>query len=166
MSFQKLNSDSYCVGGRHRSDTTKNHGDITSKVSKVLNGYCSICNRKKSMTVSDNIIQAESLGDFSKNLGKKERNLSKKMAKIVLKTPGGALEIGANVGSLFASRSLKAALPSLPQVISFYHIGKSLYVRKIVWSYTISIEQKSNSLYGIAPVENFDSEQRLEKWMM
>ena len=37
------------------------------------------------MTVSDNKIQAEILGDFFKNLGEKGLNVSKKMAKIVLK---------------------------------------------------------------------------------
>ena len=37
------------------------------------------------MTVGDNKIQAEGLGDFFKNLGKKGLNLSKKMAKTVLK---------------------------------------------------------------------------------
>ena len=57
MSFQKFKNDSYCVGGRHRSATTKIYDDITSKGSKVLIGYCSICNRKKSMTVSDNTIK-------------------------------------------------------------------------------------------------------------
>ena len=69
MSFQKFKSDSYCVGGRHRSSTVKIYGDITTKGSKVLLGYCSICNRKKSMTVSDNTIQAEGLSSFSKILG-------------------------------------------------------------------------------------------------
>ena len=38
MSFPKFKSDSYCVGGGHRSATVKFHGDITSKVSKVLIG--------------------------------------------------------------------------------------------------------------------------------
>ena len=33
------------------------------------------------MIVSDNTIQAEGLGDFFKNLGKKSLNVSKKMAK-------------------------------------------------------------------------------------
>ena len=47
MSFQTLKSDSFCVGGRHRSATVKIYGDITSKGSKILIGYCSICNRKK-----------------------------------------------------------------------------------------------------------------------
>ena len=47
MSFNKFKSDSYCVGGRHRSATVKIYGDITSKGSEVLIGYCSICNRKK-----------------------------------------------------------------------------------------------------------------------
>ena len=44
MSFQKFKRDAYCVGGRHRSATTKISGDITSKSSKVLIGYGSICN--------------------------------------------------------------------------------------------------------------------------
>ena len=53
MSFNKFENDSYCVGGRHRSDTIKIYGDTTSKGSKVLIGYCSVCNRKKSMSVSE-----------------------------------------------------------------------------------------------------------------
>ena len=69
MGFQKFKSDSYCVGGRHRSATTKIYGIITSKVSKVLIGYCSTCNRKKSMTVNDNTIKTNSLGELLKNLG-------------------------------------------------------------------------------------------------
>ena len=36
MSFQKFKSDSYCVGGLHKSATVKIYGDITSKGSKVL----------------------------------------------------------------------------------------------------------------------------------
>ena len=65
MSFQKFKSDSFCVGGCLRSATKKNiHDDITSKGSKVIIGYCSVCNRKKSMTVSDNTIFAEALDFF------------------------------------------------------------------------------------------------------
>ena len=71
MSFQKLKNESYCVGGGPRSSTAKIYGDINPKGSKVLIGFCSICKRKKSMTVSDNTIQAESFGDFFKSLGKK-----------------------------------------------------------------------------------------------
>ena len=46
MSFHKLEKDSYCVKGRHRSATTKIYGNITIKGSKVLIGYCSTCNGK------------------------------------------------------------------------------------------------------------------------
>ena len=46
MSFQKFETNSYCVGGRHKSATKNIYGDITSIGSKVLIGYCSICNRK------------------------------------------------------------------------------------------------------------------------
>ena len=132
-SSQKFQSDSYCVRGRHKSGTTNIVGEIrnnkkTGKEIKLLVGKCVICNRKKSMIVSDNVIQAEGLGDFLKNLGKKGLNVSKKMAKNVLKNPGRALEIGANVGTAFASRNPKAALTSLPEVIYFYHTGKGLYL--------------------------------------
>ena len=40
------------------------------------------------MIVSDNIIKAEGLGDFLKNLGKKGLNVSRKMAKNVLRKTG------------------------------------------------------------------------------
>ena len=70
MSFQKFETDSYCVGGRHRSATKNIYGDITFKGSKVLIGYCSICNRKKSMNVSDNTNKAEGLGSFFRKLRK------------------------------------------------------------------------------------------------
>ena len=91
-SSQKFQSDSYCVGWRHKSGTTNIVGEIrnnkkTGKEIKLLVGKCVICNRKKSMIVSDNVIQAKGLGDFFKNLGKKGLNVSKKMAKNVLKTP-------------------------------------------------------------------------------
>ena len=107
MSFQKFESDSYCVGGRHRSATIKIYGDITSKVSKVLIGYCSNCNRKKSMAVSDDTIKAQSLSKFCKNLGRKGLNLSKKMAKNVLNNRTKALDITAKIATAEASRNPK-----------------------------------------------------------
>ena len=98
----------------------------TGRKIEFLVGKCVICNRMKSIIVSDNTIQAEDLGDIFKNLGKKTLNVSKKIAKIVLKNPGRALEIGANVGTA------EAALTSLPEVINFYHTGKGLYLGKFV----------------------------------
>ena len=132
MSFNKFENDSYCVGGRHRSATTKIYGNITSKGSKVLIGFCSICNRKKSMTVSDNTIKAEGLGDFFKNLGKVSAKAGKKLAKNVLKNPGRALEIGANIATAAATKNPKTALGTIPEVINFYHTGKGLYLGKFV----------------------------------
>ena len=132
MSFNKFESNSYCVGGRHRSATVKIYGDITSKGSKVLIGYCSICNRKKSMTVSDNTIKAEGLGDFFKNIGKKGLNVSKKMAKNVLSNPGRALDLTAKIATAAASKNSKQALLTLPELITFYNTGKGLYLGKFV----------------------------------
>ena len=47
MTFNKFKTDSYCIGGRHRSATKNINADIASKVSKALIGYCSVRNRKK-----------------------------------------------------------------------------------------------------------------------
>ena len=131
MSFQKFKTDSYCVGGRHRSATIKTYGDITSKGSKIVIG-CSVCNRKKSITVSDNTIKAEGLGSFFKNLGKISAKASKKLAKNVISNPGRALDITAKIATAAATKSLKAALSTLPEVINFYHTGKGLYLGKFV----------------------------------
>ena len=132
MSFQNFKSDSYCVGGRHRSCTKNISGDITSKDSNVLIGNFSICNGKKTITVCDNTKQVEGLGEFFKNVGKKGLNVPKRIAKIVLKNPGRALEIRANVGTAFASRSPKADLSRLPEDINFYHTGRGFYRGKFV----------------------------------
>ena len=40
MSFQKFKTESYCVGGRHRSGTTNIVGDITCEGNKILIGPC------------------------------------------------------------------------------------------------------------------------------
>ena len=130
MSFQKFKSDSFCVGGRHRSSTMKTFGDITSKGSKVLNGFCSKCKRKKSMTASDSTIKAEGLSSFSKNLGKISAKARKKLATNVLKSPSLALEIGANVATAAASRKPKAVLSTLPELITIYNTGRGLYLGK------------------------------------
>ena len=132
MSFNKFENDSHCVGGRHRSSTVKIYGDITSKCSKVLIGYCSICNRKKSMTVSDSAIKAQGFGDFFKNLGKKRLNVSKKMARNVLSNPGRALDLTAKIATAAASRNSKQPLSTLPELIAFYNTGKGLYLGKFV----------------------------------
>ena len=134
MSFQKFKTNSYCVGARHQSATKNTYGDITSKGSKVLIGYCSIStgNKKKSMTVSDNTIQAEGLGDIFKILGKKGPNVSKKMAKNVLKNPSRALNITANIATAAGSRNPKNVMSTLPELRTFYNTRKGLYLGKFV----------------------------------
>ena len=114
MSFQIIKSDSYCVGGRHGSATSNVYGDITSKGSKILVGQCSLCSGKKSLTVTNNTITAEGLRDFSKSLGRKRTERIKNYGKNGVRSPGRAPEIGANVGTAFASRSRKVALSSQP----------------------------------------------------
>ena len=130
-------SDSYCVGGRHRSATKNIVGDITinkktGKEIKLLVGKRVICDRKKTMIVSDNVIQAEGLGDFFKKLGKVSSRAAKKLATNAPKNPARFLEIGANVATAAATKNPKAALSTLPEVINFYHTGKGLYLGKFV----------------------------------
>ena len=137
MSFQKFKSESYCVGGRHKSATKNIVGDITinkktGKEVKLLVGKCVICNRKKTMIVSDNVIQAEGLGDFFKNLGKISAKAGKKLAKNVLINPGRALDLTAKLASAAATKSPKAAISTLPEVIKFYHEGRGLYLGKFL----------------------------------
>ena len=139
MSSQKLKfeTNSYCVGGKHHSGTKNISGEITinkktNKEIKLLVGKCMVCNRKKSMIVSDNTIKAEGLGSFFKNLGKISAKAGKKLATNALKNPARFLEIGANVATAAASRNPKAALSTLPEVINFYYTRKGLYLGKFV----------------------------------
>ena len=137
MSSQNFKSDSYCVGGRHRSATKNIVGDITinkktGKEVKLLVGNCVVCNRKKTMIVSDNVIQAEGLGDFFKNLGKISAKAGKKIAKNVLNNPGRALDLTAKIATAAATKSPKAALSTLPEVINFYHKGRGVYLGKFI----------------------------------
>ena len=132
MTFNKFKEKSYCVGGRHISATKNIYGEITSRGSKVLIGFCSICDRKQSMTDSDNTIKAKGLSSFFKNLGKISVKAGKKLAANIRKNPGRALEIGANVATEAASRNPKAALSTLLEVISFYHTGNGLYLGRLV----------------------------------
>ena len=137
MSIQKFKIESYCVCGRHKSATKNIVGDITinkktGKEVKLLVGKCVICDRKKTMIVSDNVIQAEGLGDFFKNLGKSSVKVGKKLAKDVLSNPGRALDLTAKIATAAASRNSKQALSTLPELITFYNTGKGLYLGKFV----------------------------------
>ena len=113
MTFNEIETNSYCVGGRHISATKNIYGSITRKGNKVLIGYYSICKSKKSMTVSDNTIKSEGLGGFFKNLRKNSAKAGKKLATNALKNPARFLEIGANVATAAASRNPKSALLTL-----------------------------------------------------
>ena len=84
------------------------------------------------MTVSDNTIEAENLGDFCRIVGKKGPNVSKRMAKNYLRKPRRALDYTANFATAAASKNLKNVMSTLPGLITFYNTGKGLYLCKIV----------------------------------
>ena len=133
-SLQKFKSDSYCVGGRHRSGTKNIYGNVTNEGTKVLVVYCSIssCNRKLSKTVYDSTIQVERLSSFFKMLGRISAKAGKKLATDVLKNPCKALEITTNIATAAATKIPKAALSTLPEVFKFYHTGNGLYLGNFV----------------------------------
>ena len=83
------------------------------------------------MTISDNTKKTEGLSDFFKILGKSSVNVCKKVAEDVLRNPGRALDVTANVTGAVASRKPKAASSSLPEVINFYYSGKGLYLKNL-----------------------------------
>ena len=151
MRFQKVKSDFSCVGGRHRSATVKIYGDITSK---VLIDFCTICNRENSMTVSDNTIQAESLGSFFKGLGKISAKASEKLATNVLKNPGIALEIGTNVAIAAASRNPKNVLSTLPEVINFTEKDEAFTSEILYKSYYIN-GSKNKQIVSICTIRKY-----------
>ena len=137
LSSQKFKSDSYRVGGRHKSSTKDIVGEITfnqktGKENEMLVGKCVTCDERKSMIVSNDVIRPECLIGLIKNIGKRGLNVSKKMAKNVLKNPLRALEIGANIATAAASRNPKKVLSTLPQVIIFYHKGRGFYFEKFI----------------------------------
>ena len=137
MNSQNFKTNSFCVGGKHKSGTKNITGEITvnkktGREIKLLVVKCVVCKRKKSMIVSDNTIQAEGLGDFFKNLEKVSGKAAKKLATNALKNPSRFLEFGANVATAAVSKNPKAALSALPELINFYHTGKGLYLGKFV----------------------------------
>ena len=74
------------------------------------------------------------------------------------------MEITSIITTAAATKSPKAALSSLPEVINFYHTGKGSYLGKFVWFLYHLNGKKTERLYPSAPFEkNIDLEQRLEK---
>ena len=84
------------------------------------------CKRKKSLIVSDQTIQAEGLGNFLPSLGKAAKNVGKKIIKI----PGAALELAANIGTAAASKRTKPIAATAPDVIKFVIQGRGFYLGK------------------------------------
>ena len=128
MSYNKFINNSYCVGGKHYSPTTNIYGDITNtgismgRPVQILRGNCMICNRNKSLTVSEQTIDGEGLGDFFKHLGSAAKNVGKKL----LNNLGRALEIAANIETAAASKNPRMIAATAPDVIKFVHQGKGL----------------------------------------
>ena len=114
MNSNKFKTNSYCVGGKQYRGTKNIAGEITlnkktGKEIKLLVGKCLVCDRKKSMIVSDNTKKGEGLPSFFNNSGRVSAKAGKKLATNVLKNPGRALEIGANIATAAATKSPKAA---------------------------------------------------------
>ena len=55
------------------------------------------------------------------------------MAKNLLNSLGGALEITSNIATALASRNARNVLSTLPDLVKSYLSGKRLYLGKLVW---------------------------------
>ena len=84
------------------------------------------------MTANDKTLKADGLGNFFETLGKKGHNVSKKMARNVLKNPSRALDITANIATEATSRNPTNVMSTLPELKIFYSSGKGLYLDKFV----------------------------------
>ena len=63
---------------------------------------------------------------------KKTAKGGKEPAINAMKVPGKALDLGAKIGSAASSEKTEAALSTMPDVITFYHTGKCLFLGKFV----------------------------------
>ena len=102
------------------------------KVVKYYLVFILLVIENKSTTVSDSTIPAERFSDFFKNLIKKIPNASKKWQKNVLKNPGRALAITANITRAAVTRNSKSVISTLPELITLCNAGKELYLGKFV----------------------------------
>ena len=98
----------------------------------MLKGNCTNYRKKKYLSVSDAIIEAEGLKDFFKSVGRASVNFGKKVAD----NPARALEIASKQRSAAASRTPRAALSATPDLIKLATTGES-----------IKVVQKSRGLY-------------------
>ena len=115
------------------------------------------------MILTNNTIQAEDLGDFFKNLRKKGFNVSKMLAKHVLKNPSRALDVTPNIATAAASRNPKNVMKSPPELMTFYTL-ESVFILVMLFKLYYKKEQKWNKrLYPSAQLENIVLQQRLEK---
>ena len=65
-------------------------------------------------------------------MGKISAKAGKKLAKNVKSNPGRALDLTTKIATAAATKSPKAALSTLPEIINIYHTGKGLYPGKFV----------------------------------
>ena len=92
-----------------------------------------VVEKKARLLVIKKNISSLRLGSFFKNLGRIYAKAGKKLATNVLKNPGRALEITSNIATAAATKSTKATLSTLPEVMNFYHKGKGVYLGKFVY---------------------------------
>ena len=128
----------------------------------LLVEQCVICNRKKSMIVSDNTIQAEGLGSFFKNLGKISVNLVKNQQPMHSKIEVDFLKSVVKLLRQPQVEILKQLYQHYLKLLSFTTKEKGFTLVNLYKLCYIS-GQKCDRLYASAPLENKDLEPRLEK---
>ena len=106
---------------------TTNTGISMGRPIYILRGHCMICNRNKSLIVSERTIDGEGLGDFFEHLGSAAKNVGKK----ILNNLGRALEIAANIETAAASKNPRLIAATAPKSLNLYIKGRAYTKLKV-----------------------------------
>ena len=84
------------------------------------------------MAVNEVTEKSDELGHFLQNVVEITVKVSEKLASNVVENLGKEVEKGIKTGSAALSKNHKAALPTFPDGIKFYHIGNCLNLVQFV----------------------------------
>ena len=127
MGYRKSRTDFLFLGVRHHSRTISIESDIGKMGQKILIGKVVQCNRKKSISLSDNTIHGEGFRKICKTIGKAPLQQVKNGYKCK-KNPTGASENRAKIESATASKKIGTPLSTIPGVIFFFEIPEKDFI--------------------------------------
>ena len=105
LPVEKLKKSFCCIGGHHYSGTISIYSHWSEIGQNLLVGDCNKCKRDKSKTLSDDVIEVESLGHLFKNTAKTSAEAGKQLAGMAQRNPGRALGMVVETGNTAVSRN-------------------------------------------------------------